>query len=111
MGEIKSTLDIIMEKTKGLTMSAEEKAAFQKKETEDKAKGILQKYIDGVFNQDCLKSELLGLDKTRQTMAFVRRLCLERIEPGVDSSRLLDLLQDLAGLDTVPIYKVLSKYD
>ncbi len=36
MGEIKSTLDIIMEKTKGLTMTEEEKGAFRKKEGEGK---------------------------------------------------------------------------
>jgi hypothetical protein len=113
MGEIKSTLDIIMEKTKGLSMSAEEKAAFQKEETEGRVRGLLQKYIDGVFDPDRLKAELEGLGKTRQTMAmaFVRTACLERIEPGFDSSRLLDLLQDLAGLDPTPIYNVLSKYD
>ena len=37
MGEIRSTLDIIMEKTKGLTMTEEEKKDFIKKETEGKA--------------------------------------------------------------------------
>jgi hypothetical protein len=36
MGEIKSTLDIIMEKTRGLTMTAEEKREFQRKEVEGK---------------------------------------------------------------------------
>ncbi len=38
MGEIRSTMDIIMEKAKGLTMTDEEKEAFRKKETEGKVR-------------------------------------------------------------------------
>ena len=47
MGEIKSTLDIIMEKTKGLTMSEEERTSFKEKELTGKVKGLVQKYING----------------------------------------------------------------
>ncbi len=113
MGEIRSTLDIIMEKTKGLTLSEEEKEALQRKETEGKVRGLLQKYIDGVLERDQLKAELDGLGETEQAVArtFLKTACLERIEPGVDHSRLLDLLQDLPGLDTAPLRRLLSKHD
>ena len=113
MGEIRSTLDIIMEKTKGLTMSAEEKEAFHKKETEGKVRGILQKYVDGVFTLDRVKIELDGLGPSKQVMAInlVKESCLGRIEPGRDNSRLLKPLRDLAGLDTEPIQRLLAKCD
>ena len=55
MGEIKSTLDIIMEKTKGLTMTEEEKTAFKSKEMEGKVKGALQKFLDGILDVERLK--------------------------------------------------------
>ena len=69
MGEIKSTLDIIMEKTKGLTMSEEEKEAFQKKETEGKVRGFLQRYLDCVIDLERLKAELLGLGESGHVKA------------------------------------------
>ncbi|HUU81562.1 MAG TPA: hypothetical protein VMW90_08945 [Acidobacteriota bacterium] len=50
MREIKSTLEIIMEKAKGLTISADEKEAFQKSETEKKVRRLLQRFIDGLID-------------------------------------------------------------
>ena len=38
MGEIKSTLDIIMEKTKGLTMTEEEKEGLRRTELAERVK-------------------------------------------------------------------------
>ena len=57
MAEIKSTLDIIMERTKNLTMTDEEKASFRRKEAEGKVKGWIQKYQDGAIGLDKLKSD------------------------------------------------------
>ena len=113
MGEIKSTLDIIMEKTKGLTMSAEEKSAYQKKESEDRARGFFQKYVEGIFDSARMKAELQSLDESERAVAiaFIRAACLERIQPGRDNSRLLDLLQDVVGLATGPIHEVLREYE
>jgi hypothetical protein len=51
MAEIKSTLDIIMERTKNLTMTDEEKASFRRKEAEGKVR-------DGYKN---IRTELSGL--------------------------------------------------
>ena len=48
MGEIKSTMDIIMEKTKGLTMTEEEKAEYKHKELTGKVRGLIQKFLDGI---------------------------------------------------------------
>lgn len=113
MGEIKSTLDIIMEKTKGLTMSEEEKEAFQKKETEGKVRGFLQKYIDGLMDMDRLKAELAALGKPKQVAAraFLRTECMARIELGAENSRILYLLQEVLGFEAASISKLLSESD
>ena len=58
MAEIKSTLDLIMEKTKGLTMSDEEKEAFQQKELETKLRGSLQKVMEGRLKLERFQMEL-----------------------------------------------------
>ena len=55
MGEIKSTLDLVLEKTKNLTLSSEEKAEQKQKEIENRIKGMMQKYQDGVLFSEQLK--------------------------------------------------------
>jgi hypothetical protein len=58
MAEIKSTLDIIMERTKNLTITEGEKRAFLQKELKAKAKGWIQKYLDGIINSGQFKSNI-----------------------------------------------------
>ena len=43
MAEIKSTLDIIMEKAKKFSVTEEEKQGFKRQELEGKIKGLVQK--------------------------------------------------------------------
>ena len=45
MGEIKSTLDLVMEKTRNLTLSSEEKAEQKYDEIYKQVKGFLLKYL------------------------------------------------------------------
>ena len=49
MAEIKSTLDIIMEKAKKFSVTEEEKKGFKRQELEGKIKGLVQKALDGVL--------------------------------------------------------------
>lgn len=109
MGEIKSTLDIIMEKTKGLTISEEEKEMFQKKETEGKVRGLLQRFLDGFIDAERLKDEIGGLGEKRYAVAreALLRECKDRMEPGADNTILLDALENAVGLDTAPIQKII----
>ena len=113
MGEIKSTLDIIMEKTKDLTMTDEEKKAFQKSEIEGKVRGILQKFLDGLMDSKRLKEEIIGLGETQYSLAkeALLRECLDRMEPGADNTPLLDVLENAAGLDADPVRKIMLEYE
>ncbi|MCX5842099.1 MAG: hypothetical protein NTY16_11755, partial [Deltaproteobacteria bacterium] len=58
MAEIKSTLELIMERTKNLTMTEEEKENLQKKERAGKINGLVQKYLDRIISVKTLKSEI-----------------------------------------------------
>ena len=61
MGEIKSTLDIIMEKTKGLTMTEEEKTEYRQQELTGKVRGLIQKFLEGVLKLEKFKVEVAAL--------------------------------------------------
>ena len=113
MAEIKSTLDIIMEKTKGMTMSEEEKRAFKHKETADKAKGFVQRFLDGFLELERLESEIATLDNDQREMmvqAMVNDLA-SRIQPGENNSALLQLLEVIAGKDTTTIREALTGFE
>ena len=57
MGEIKSTLDLVLEKTRHLSLSSEEKQDLAAQEIEKRIKGMLQKYQNGLLTPEELKSE------------------------------------------------------
>ncbi len=67
MAEIKSTLEIIMEKSKNLTLTEEEKEKIKKKEISDKLAGAFNKYLDGVIDLEGLVALLEeGSEKERR---------------------------------------------
>jgi len=113
MGEIKSTLDIIMEKTKGLTVTKEEKETFRKKEAEGKVRGLLQRFLDGFIDLERLKNEIGDFgDKHDGIMGeALLRECMGRMAPGADNTKLLDALENALGLDIAPIQKILQDYN
>ena len=113
MGEIRSTMDIIMEKAKGLTMSEEEKEAFRKKETAGKVRGLFQRFLDGFIDAERLKDEIGSFGEERYAVAreALVRKCLDRMEPGADNTILLDALENAAGLDIAPIRKIILDYN
>ena len=63
MGEIKSTLDLVMEKTKHLSLSDEEKQNQKNSEIEKRVNGLLQKCRDQILSTDELQKEYARLKK------------------------------------------------
>jgi hypothetical protein len=101
MAEIKSTLDIIMERTKNLTMTDKEKASFRQNETEGKVKGWIQKYMDGIVGLDTLRSDF---EKERKEYPEVRQIfkaqLLDCLRLTGDNGKILRLLEDVLGINT-----------
>lgn len=112
MAEIKSTLDIIMEKTKGLSMSDEEKKMFQKKEVEGKVRGFVQKFLDGRMDLEGLITETGTFEGEQYEMAreALIKECLDRIDPEADNKSALRLLEQAAAVDPNPFHKILSEF-
>ena len=63
MTEIKSTMDIIMEKAKKFSVTEEEKKAFRRHELEGRIKGLIQKYLDALVDLEKLKEDIGALRK------------------------------------------------
>ncbi len=112
MGEIKSTLDLVLEKTKNLTLSSEEKKEQKQKEIENRIKGMMQKYQDGILSQNQLITDYEILKKD-YNMSQNNTLILEitqRIEPDQDNQPLLEVLQACCTTDTAAIEKIVENF-
>ena len=113
MGEIKSTLDIIMEKTKGLTMTEEEKRDLKRRELSGKVKGLVQKYIDGIIDLDRIESEVAEAGEGEKKI--FRRAMIEetvgRIVPGQDNEAVLSILDKTTGVHMVPVRKIIADFE
>jgi hypothetical protein len=58
MAEIKSTIDLIMERTKDLSASREEREAWHRQEREKHIRGLVQRLLDYSLTLDDVKDEL-----------------------------------------------------
>jgi len=112
MGEIRSTLDIIMEKTEGLTMTEEEKKELQRRELAGKARGIIQKYVDGIIDLERVNVEMASAGKGNE--GLFRRAVIEGsmgyLAPGQDNEAILQVLENTAGIDTQSMRRVLVAF-
>jgi hypothetical protein len=108
MAEIKSTLELVMERTRHLHMTEEDKRK-QADETYREAVGRLaRKYFDGQINLDRFQSELNSLEAQGSPDRSVAAAEIgKRIDPAADNTLLLDLLKYGMGLDTSSIEGIL----
>jgi hypothetical protein len=94
MGEIKSTLDLVMDRTRHLTLSDEEKKHQQAADFEKRLQGLLQQYADGALGLEDLRARLTGIQAEMQIED--RRMVIAgvvgRIDPDGDNAPWLALL-------------------
>jgi len=112
MSEIKSTLDLVMEKTKHLSMSKEEKAAQQKDDLIKTVKGLILKFNDQLLTQEQFGKELKSME---QTYAFEVRSeliheVLGEIDLDHDNVRRMVILKEICAVDTALLETVLTEY-
>ncbi len=113
MGEIKSTLDLVMEKTKNLSFSDEERLGQKNKEIESRIRGLLQKFNDQALSADKLKSEYQKLQKDYdlpENAPLVKEIC-RQIELGKDNDTLFELLARFKVTYIEGITSVLHEFD
>jgi hypothetical protein len=112
MGEIKSTLDLVMARTRHLTLSETEKDEQRRQEGQKRLLGLMQHYEDGALSADRLAKEVdelqdrFGIDGRRE---LVRAATL-RIDPNRDNTRWLEAMRNLSGIDLAEVEKAVSEY-
>jgi len=101
MSEIKSTLDLIMERTRHLSLKPEELARVEREESVKKARGRLSLFLQGERDKRATLREIQSLPDAHAEA--VREACradlLAALSPGVDNRRVLDAVEGLLGAD------------
>lgn len=112
MGEIKSTLDLVMEKTKNLTLSNEEREEQKNKEIKDRLRGLVQKFQDHILSTDNLRSDYQKLQKEYglvNNRHLIDEIC-SQILPGKDNQALFDLLAEFKVPGVEGLKSVLNEF-
>ena len=112
MAEIKSTLDLVLEKTRHLTFSDEERQARLREEKQRRLQGRLLRYEQGTLPlSDLLKflreetDEVAVLDVRHVNEEIMTNLQLDRTaEPW------LQLWKAFSGIDPLPLNRILEDY-
>ena len=112
MGEIKSTLELAMEKTKRFTVSEKEKDEIKQKEALRKATGLFHRYREGHLSLNDVLKEVGRME--RKTATTVKEYLLshwidalsldddnERILKGVESLKEKSIAEVKQRLDTL----------
>lgn len=111
MAEIKSTLELIMERTRNLTMTAEEKERLRRKEATGKIKGSVQKYLDGLIGLDTLKAEMEESEKNSPDSRKIMESALrERLNPEGENRKIFEALEQAVGIDTNSLRDRISRF-
>ena len=112
MGEIKSTLDLVMERTRHLSLSDEEKQRQQTETFEKRLQGLLQQYADGALSIEQLRERITTLETQLKTpdRQIVMAAVVKRVDPDRENVRWLDLLAQVAPDMCAPLHDALMAY-
>jgi hypothetical protein len=100
MAEIKSTIDLIMERTKNLSASPEEREAYQRQEREKHIQGLIQRLFDYNLTLDDVKDELekeKESGRAAEAMESLKGALAAHIDPDADNERLFRIANELVG--------------
>lgn len=111
MTEIKSTLDLIMERTKNLTLTEEEKEAIRTREGKAKVRGWFQRYIDKALTIRDLKK---NIEQERATFpesaALLREECLAHVDPEADNQNIFQIMEEILSIDPAPFQRLVDDF-
>ena len=110
MGEIKSTLDLIMERTKNLTMSSEEKEEIRRQEWLKKTRGWIQKFLDDLADTSRVKTEILDKEPPSGWEKILKKELVEGLDPDGNNEKRLQLIKTLLALPSEPYREVLASF-
>jgi hypothetical protein len=112
MAEIKSTLDLVMERTRHLTLSEEERREQALAEYKKSLGGIIQRFQDGLLTPNSFRGELRRLQESSQVtdIGLIFGEIGKRLDLDGDNAWALDLLAGAIGAQRDGIAAVLGEY-
>ncbi len=115
MGEIKSTLDLVLERTRHLSLSPAEREAQRQREARGRIGGLLQQLLDQRLAAAEAASRLQGLlaelGLTDRTLVLGE--AVDRIDPDADGTghrRLFEVLRTVCGVETEGLARLLANH-
>lgn len=110
MAEVKSTIEIALEKAKNMEISSDDRRRFKHEEMMSRAKDIFQDHMNNFHRPDILGHALKESGKD----ASLLRQCLTEVlvgalEPGKSSERIWEGLRELGLSDTDCFEKALTR--
>ncbi len=111
MAEIKSTLDIVLEKTKHLVLTPEERHAMERREHLEKVPGIVQKFLDDAWTVDHMTEAWQAIPEVFREEArreIVRKL-LDALSPEETGGKIATALKAFAAPGDIPYLERLGR--
>jgi hypothetical protein len=112
MAEIKSTLELVLERTRHLTLTAEEKRQQSIAEFKKSVRGLIQKCQDGMLTPERFREELQRMQSTSQVIdngiAFDE--IAQWLDVDEDSTWVLHLLEEVFAINSQAMKAVSEEY-
>ncbi len=109
MAKIKSTLDLVMERTKNLSMTDADKEKLRTKEGADKVRAWIQRYIDGKINAYEMRNNLdAAIEKLPEIRDILKQELVSHIRPGHDNSAIMNALERVFDINPGPVEELIA---
>lgn len=111
MAEIKSTLDIVLEKTKHLVLTPEERHAMERREQLEKVPGIVQRFLDDAWTVEQMREAWRAIPEVFREEArreIVRKL-LDALSPEETGGKVATALKGFAAPTDMPYLERLAR--
>ncbi|HAR96248.1 MAG TPA: hypothetical protein DCR97_09855 [Deltaproteobacteria bacterium] len=99
MGEIKSAIELAMERTKGLVMDDQEKQRAAARELGSRISGLLRRYLEEMIDSDDFQKEYEKVDGVRsQKIELLLDAALTEFDSSDNSEKVFDILSFVGGV-------------
>lgn len=112
MAEVKSTLELVMERTRHLTLTDEDRREQALAEFKKSLSGLLARFQDGTMRLDQFQADLLALQEhlSINDQSMIIGEIAGRLDLDGDHAWALKLLEAAGGMDIQGIRAVLEEY-
>ena len=109
MAEIKSTLDLVLERTRNLKITEDEKKLLKEEELKGKVKGLIRRYLDGYTHfEDEYQAFLGNFDRDSVRKALAGEL-IEQFDPldgrPDENEKLFVMMEKILPIDVTTLQK------